>query len=260
MARHRGSLMGQLALAGSALAVLIFTTTQVRPVYVGRTPVVQRLIGESWRDSTVDSAPWATQPTAVALASDQFTRDQRAFADDLRRTGRITPERADSLATFAVREAYMNKVPPALVFGVMMIENPSMRSNARSNVGAVGLMQIYPKVWRELGKKFGTNLKNDETNLRYGVFILSHFLDRANDTLSAESTLRYGLLRYNGCVRGSNTKNCHRYPDIVRTRIESMALAQCGAKGYDGCVAAPMRLSMRDDLANDTTTLALNTR
>ena len=48
------------------------------------------------------------------------------------------------------------------------------------------------------------------------------------------SSLMKGLLRYNGCVRGTNTKNCFRYPDVGRTRIDTHAISQCGVRGYDG--------------------------
>ncbi len=187
--------------------------------------------------------------TEEALGSPQFEHDRRAFAADLMRTGNVTSGRADSLAAFAVREAYQRRVPPALVFGVMMIENPDLKSSARSSVGAVGLMQVYPKAWRQaLSRHFGSNLRDDRTNLRYGVYILSHLVYKSDQWgTDPDSVVRKGLLRYNGCVRGTNTKNCHRYPDIVRRNIDRMAVAQCGTAGYQRCVAEPMRLSMRGE-------------
>ena len=135
----------------------------------------------------------------------------------------------------------------------MMVENRNLKSSAQSNAGAVGLMQIDPTAWvRSLGKRFGTNLRNDETNLRYGVFILSHLLyDSDDDSASSDSasvhvSLRKGLLRYNGCVRGTNTRNCFRYPEIVRTRIDTLAISQCGYRGYERCVAEPMKHALDD--------------
>ena len=93
--------------------------------------------------------------------------------------------------------------------------------------------------------------RNDETNLRYGVFILSHLLydsdkDASSDSASVHVSLRRGLLRYNGCVRGTNTRNCFRYPEIVRTRIDTLAISQCGYRGYDRCVAEPMKHALDD--------------
>jgi soluble lytic murein transglycosylase-like protein len=248
------SWLKQWALGVGALATLIFTAQHVRPVYAGRAPVVKELLDAgAWGDSALARAPWAKASGENALLSPQFEVDRRAFMEDLIRTAEITPGRADSLATFAVREAYRRRVPPALVFGVMMVENRNLKSTARSNAGAVGLMQIDPTAWvRSLGKRFGTNLRNDETNLRYGVFILSHLLYDSDDdgvpsdSASVHGSLRRGLLRYNGCVRGTNTKNCFRYPEIVRTRIDTFAISQCGWRGYERCVAEPLKHALDD--------------
>ena len=245
------SLVRQIALAAGALATIVATVTTVRPVYANRQPVVSRLLAESWRDSVYARAPWIQDTTDAALTSGQFEADRRAFAQDLLATGSVDAERADELALFAVREAYVRRVPPALVLGVMLTENRGLASGARSNVGAVGLMQIHPPAWkRSLGKLFGTNLRDDQTNLRYGVFILSHYLRRARDPMGAGEAWRFGLLRYNGCVSGTNTPDCHRYPDVVRARVEQHALSLCGGLGFDACVKRPVLLSLREDVEN----------
>jgi soluble lytic murein transglycosylase-like protein len=244
----------QWALGLGALGTVVFTAQHVRPVYAGRAPVVRDLLEpREWGDSALARAPWAQGSHEVAMLSPQFEVDRRAFKEDLIRAAEVSHSRADSLATFAVREAYRRRVPPALVFGVLMVENRDLKSSARSSAGAVGLMQIDPSAWlRSLGKKFGTNLRNDETNLRYGVFILSHLLyDSDDDAAPADSasvhgSLRRGLLRYNGCVRGTNTRNCFRYPDVVRTRIDTFAISQCGWRGYERCVAEPLKYALSD--------------
>jgi hypothetical protein len=250
----KSSILGQLALGAAALAAIVVATTEVEPIYVGRAPVVQRLVAATWRDSTAARAPWAVQDSAeLAMGTAQFEADRKAFASDLVNTGRVEPARADSLATYAVREAYRQRIPPALVFGVLMTENAQFKSRAKSNVGAVGLMQVYPKYWvPTLGKKFGRDLRNDETNLRYGVHILAHYVYRAADKAqqpTRDGAWRTGLLRYNGCVRGTNTPGCQRYPDKVRKAVEQFAKTQCSAVGFDGCVAQPLRLTLatRDD-------------
>jgi soluble lytic murein transglycosylase-like protein len=255
----KSSLRGQLTLGITALAAIVVAASQVKPIYVGQAPVVQRLVAATWRDSAAARAPWALDSGAAVLATAQFEADRRAFASDLVSTGRVSTGRADTLATFAVREAYKRRVPPALVFGVLMTENSTFKSHARSNVGAVGLMQVYPKIWvPTLGKIFGRDLRDDETNLRYGVHILSHYVytaarkapDPANDP---RGTVRTALLRYNGCVRGTNTPNCMTYPDKVMRAVEQFALAQCGAGGFEECVSRPMRLRL------DATTTAVAT-
>jgi hypothetical protein len=245
------SLVREIALAACALATIVATVTTVRPVYADRQPVVSRLLAQSWRDSVYQRSPWIQDTTVAALATAQFQADQRAFAQDLLATGQVDEERADELASFAVREAYVRRVPPALVLGVILTENGTLASAARSNVGAVGLMQIHAPAWkRSLGKLFGTNLRDDETNLRYGVFILSHYLRRARDPMGGGEAWRHGLLRYNGCVRGTNTPNCERYPDIVKARVEQHALTLCGDLGFDACVRRPVLLTLREDVEN----------
>jgi soluble lytic murein transglycosylase-like protein len=239
-------LVSQFLLACAAIATISVVAEHTRPVYLGQSTVVHRLTEPAWRDEVALRAPWATD-VDTAIASPRFAADRDAFAADLMRTGQVDEARAKELANVAVREAYQRRIPPALVFGVMMTENSRLRSSARSSVGAVGLMQIYPKAWvSSLGKLFGTNLRDDETNLQYGVFILSHLVYGSPDWMDADSTLRRALLRYNGCVRGTNTPNCARYPDVVRERIDQLAVAQCGDKGYQACVEAPLKLSMDD--------------
>ena len=242
----------QLSLAGVAIVAMVIAATGMRPVYVGREPIVKRLVDASWESDSAATelrarAPWAFLASAdSALRSEQFEEDRQAFVADLVATGQVDVARAESLATFAVRESYRKRVPPALVFGVLLTENRSFKSRARSNVGAVGLMQVHRKVWvPTLGKIFGRDLSDDETNLRYGVHILSANVYRSAAVVqTAEGALSKGLLRYNGCVRGTNTRNCHRYPDRVREAVERFAVAQCGPGGYVRCVEEPMRISI----------------
>jgi soluble lytic murein transglycosylase-like protein len=242
----------------AATAAIAVTATHVRPVFLGREPVVQRLVAMSWRDSAAVRAPWLVGDADVAMSDPRFEADRLAFALDLLRTGRVSAERADSLATIAVREAYTRKVPPALVFGVLLTENDAFRSSARSNVGAVGLMQIHAPAWkRSLGRYFGTDLRDDETNLRYGVYILRHVIARVPDSASMADGWRTALLRYNGCVRGTNTPNCRSYPDLVRREIEEGALALCGDASFEQCIVQPVWLSVRDGDARSDPTLRL---
>ena len=242
------SLLGQFTLGVTAVAAIVVASSQVKPVFVSHTPVVQRLVTASWRDSAAARAPWALSGDSAVMTTAHFEADRQAFANDLVATGRIDSTRADSIATFAVREAYKKQIPPALVFGVLLTENATFKSKAKSNVGAVGLMQVYPKYWvPTLGKKFGRDLKNDETNLRYGVHILAHYVYSAAEKQAeptAEGAWRTGLLRYNGCVHGTNTPGCQRYPDKVRAAVEQFAKTQCSAVGFDACVSQPLQLKL----------------
>ena len=186
--------------------------------------------------------------TAVALSTPQFLLDRELFAMDLLRTGHVSRLRARSLADVAVREAYTRKIPPALVLGVMLTENDELKSSARSSVGAVGLMQVYPKHWRgALTRKFGANIHADSTNLKYGIFILGWVTGKATALVThRDDAWRTALLRYNGCVRGTNTPDCHAYPDVVRRQVQLAAKATCRGADFDQCVAQPMWLARRE--------------
>jgi hypothetical protein len=212
-----------------------------QPVFSGQAPLMSAITGRA------PVAPVDSTPLERLVATEQFELDRRAFAADLVRTGQVEPARADSIAFYAVREAYVREIPPALVFGVMLTENARFISHAMSNVGAVGLMQIYPKVWlKPLGDRFGRDLASDSTNVKYGVYILSEYIKVTGDTVRSPE-LNRGLLRYNGCVRGANTPNCHTYPAKVRRYVERSAQAICADRSFDDCIARPFIAGLRGE-------------
>ena len=226
---------------------MVFTATLVHPVFLGQAPVADRVLAAAYIDSGVVRAPWLSLPEPLAMRHPQFLRDVAAFATDLRGTGQIGIERADSIARVAVREAYHRRIPPALILGVMLTENDRFKPNARSKVGALGLMQIMPRLWTpNLGPILGHNLRDDETNLRYGVYILKHFAKRTPDSLDAADVIRTALLGYNGCVRGTNTADCRAYPEKVRRHVDRSARATCGGQSFQDCVALPLWAALRD--------------
>jgi hypothetical protein len=225
---------------------VVYTASRVHPVFLGQTPVAGRVLAAAYLDSSGTRAPWLSLPEPLAMRHPQFQRDVAAFATDLRGTGNIGTERADSIARVAVREAYHRRIPPALVLGVMLTENEEFKPTARSKVGAMGLMQIMPRLWTpNLGPILGRDLKDDETNLRYGVYILNHFAKRTSDTLDAAGATRLALLNYNGCVRGRNTPDCRAYPDKVQRHVEQSARSICAGKGFRDCVALPLWAALR---------------
>lgn len=230
-----------------AACTVIFAASQVQPVFLGQSPIAGRVLAAAYLDSASTRVPWLSLPEPMAMRHPQFQRDVEAFAADLRRTGNIAGDRADSIARVAVREAYHRRIPPALVLGVMLTENDQFKSHARSNVGALGLMQIMPRLWApNLGPILGRNLKDDETNLRYGVYILKHFAKRTADTLDAGDVTRVALLNYNGCVHGSNTPDCRAYPRKVQRHVEQNAQAICSGRAFRECVSLPLWAALRD--------------
>jgi soluble lytic murein transglycosylase-like protein len=233
----------------TATAALVFAAARVKPVFLNRSLGARLSIPSATSDEkAMLLAPWSRLPFSDALATSTFLRDRSAFALDLVGTGKIGLARALRLADVAVREAYRRQVPPALVLGVMLTENDELKSTARSRQGAIGLMQIHPGPWRPaLGELFGRNLRNDTTNLRYGIYILSHLAKRSAGQVPHDSSTswRTALLRYNGCVRGTNTRDCRQYPDVVRREVQRSARTSCAGRDFDGCVVTPLRLGVR---------------
>jgi soluble lytic murein transglycosylase-like protein len=243
----------QVGLALGSTAAIMVAVSLTRPLYVSGEPVASELIGHTYVDSAEIRAPWLHATADVSLQTPQFLLDREMFAMDLLRTGKVTQARARALADVAVREAYTRKIPPALVLGVMLTENDELNSSARSSIGAIGLMQVYPKPWQDaLGRKFGTNIHNDSTNLKYGIYILGWVAGKATDLEdSRDDAWRKALLSYNGCVSGGTTRDCHSYPDVVRRKVQRSAKSTCGGADFNRCVVAPMWLARRD--AEDST-------
>jgi soluble lytic murein transglycosylase-like protein len=110
-------------------------------------------------------------------------------------------------------------------------------------VGAVGLMQVYPKVWlkKEFSDSLGADLASDSTNVRYGVFILSRYFNpRTKSGETRPRDYRTALLRYNGCVKGTNTPHCKNYPDKVKQYVEASAKSICDGRSFYDCIAKPI--------------------
>jgi len=123
-----------------------------------------------------------------------------------------TPELAQRIADAIVTEARAQRLDPALLIGILLTENTTLNPRARSFVGARGLMQVMPLHGGQWGCAT-PDLYDVEANICHGVRVLASLIKRAPDTETA-------LLRYNGCVRGTNTPHCRRYPAIVLRRVE----------------------------------------
>jgi soluble lytic murein transglycosylase-like protein len=246
---RKRSVWFQIALAIGSAAAIILAVSFSTPVYVTRSSVAQQLLTNHPESLLVRRAPWVRSSADKALQSPEFLRDRELFTLDLLRTGHVSLSRARKLADIAVREAYTRKVPPALVLGVMLTENDELKSGAESSVGAVGLMQVNPRAWLDaLGRKFGTNIGTDSTNLKYGIYILGHLAEKAAIAeASFEASWRKALLSYNGCVRATNTPTCRSYPDLVRRQVQRSAKSTCQGDDFDRCVVQPLWESKRDD-------------
>ena len=221
--------------------IIVFTVRSMRPVYATR-----GTLGEELRKHAPDVAsviaPGDSSEVEQLMATPKYQAEKRGFYEDIMRLRQVDSARADSIAGYAVREAYVRGISPAIIFGVMLTENSRFVSKAQSNVGAVGLMQVYPKIWltKELTSMFGRDLTSDSTNVKYGVFILSqYFKPKSKGGVTRDENWATALLHYNGCVRGTNTPRCHTYPNKVKTFVENQATSICKGRGFFECIAKP---------------------
>jgi hypothetical protein len=150
----------------------------------------------------------------------------------LRRRG-VSERTARQVAWPLVQHSYRRGLDPAFVVSIVLIESGG-RPNATSFVGARGLMQVMP-LWAGHWRQCGRNLYDIEANLCNGTSILAWYLERN------PGDERRALLGYNGCVRGTNTPNCHTYPDKVarlKQQIErEMNLARARVNRPGGAAA-----------------------
>jgi soluble lytic murein transglycosylase-like protein len=130
----------------------------------------------------------------------------RPVEQTLQRRG-MNADLARRVAWPLVQNSYARGLDPATVVAVIMIESNG-RPHVTSFMGARGLMQIMP-MHRGQWHGCGDDLFDIENNLCYGTSILAWLLRRFN------GDERRALLAYNGCVRGTNTPNCHTYPANV---------------------------------------------
>jgi hypothetical protein len=109
----------------------------------------------------------------------------------------------DRITTALMREGKRSNIEAPLLVGVLLTENPDLEPRATSAVGARGLMQVMPFHAGHWGCP-SSDLFDIESNICHGVRILADNLRHSRD-------LRAALLRYNGCVRGTNTPDCRLY-------------------------------------------------
>jgi len=128
---------------------------------------------------------------------------------------------ARRIASAIIVEGGKKNIDPALLVGVVLTEDAKLDPNAKSFVGARGLMQVMPF---HAGKWKGcssADLFAIDSNICHGVSILADLIKRSPSVSSA-------LQRYNGCVRGTNTPNCHTYSGKVLKFAEQAASQMLG--------------------------------
>jgi soluble lytic murein transglycosylase-like protein len=133
-------------------------------------------------------------------------------------TRRNVPEEdARRMAWAIVENAEKRGLDPATVLAVLLIESMG-NPRATSFVGARGLMQVMP-MHQNRWRGCGADMYDIEENICYGTSILAWYIR------TYRGDERRAMLGYNGCVRGTNTRDCFLYPDKV-ARIRAGILAE----------------------------------
>lgn len=162
----------------------------------------------------VTAAP-GTEPYVAPPTDAKALEEIRRVAFSLRKYTSDTVL-ARRIASAIVVEGGKKSIDPALLVGVVLTEDAKLDPNAKSFVGARGLMQVMPF---HAGKWKGcssTDLFAIDSNICHGVSILADLIKRSPSVSQA-------LQRYNGCVRGTNTPNCHTYSGKVLKFAEQAA-------------------------------------
>lgn len=189
-------------------------------VTLGTLGVVALTVGCLYGDAAprqsvvVDPAAHVDRLTAKAgslkTQFDEVTDYYRSEVEPMERVllrYRNDPALVRRISMALVREANRTEVEPRLLLAVLLVENPWLNPTIRSSVGAVGLMQVMPIHEGQWG--CGGNLEDIDTNICNGARIF------ANDLRLTGGDVDRALLRYNGCVHGTNTPDCQQYPNRV---------------------------------------------
>jgi len=190
-----------LVAAGIVCIVMMAAIGSPNPAVTERTRSVGSLV-----DRLNERASWLLNATREMV--DDYEREAlpierllRRYSDDSLYVRRITVS--------IVRHARVNQLDPALLAGVLLVENPWLKPDTTSFVGAVGLMQVMPMHAGQWGCE-SHDLTDVDANICHGARILAWNLARSRGDVNA------ALLRYNGCVRGDNTPDCSKYPQAVK--------------------------------------------
>jgi soluble lytic murein transglycosylase-like protein len=194
--------VGHFIAAGVLLAAGVVFTAQQRP-----TVLRQPAAGITMAGAIIEAPSFSKEAAGIAEVLQRYTSDRG---------------KADRIAGAIVAEGNRRNLDPALLVGVLLTEDATLDTTARSFVGARGLMQVMPTHAGKWGCA-SSNLFSIEANICHGASILQ-------DNVRNSSSMRTALLKYNGCVHGSNTPGCHSYPDKVmraanRTTAQMLALA-----------------------------------
>ena len=100
----------------------------------------------------------------------------------------------DAVSLQAAADA--NNVPHDVMLPVALVETRlSLDPTVRSNMGAVGRMQILPRVWRHYSRECWNAARDYADNVACGAQVLRHYANVCADDWPCATALYYGLGR-----------------------------------------------------------------
>jgi soluble lytic murein transglycosylase-like protein len=229
-----GRLVCSLGWKPRAQTVIGLLTICVVAVFTGAAPVRPRPLARGAETASVD-ALLAHSAEVTALLS----RIEEAYSEDVAPIERVLlsyrdddPQLVRRVAVSLVREARRTQLEPRLLLAVLLVENPWIDPSKSSHVGAQGLMQVMPfhrGQWRPCQPR----LDDVDANICHGARIFAAYLREEKGNVDR------ALLRYNGCVKGTNTPDCHQYPTHVYARAGRASLLAWRTAGRGTMAAAP---------------------
>jgi len=145
----------------------------------------------------------ATPPSLNDILDIVLGKGEEARVTEMLSARTSDASRVERITAALMREAKRANLQAPLLVGVLLTENPDLEPRATSAAGARGLMQVMPFHAGHWGCP-SSDLFDIDSNICHGVRILADNLRHSRD-------LRSALLRYNGCVRGTNTPDCYLY-------------------------------------------------
>ena len=132
------------------------------------------------------------------------------------------------------------ELEPALLAAVIYQES-KFHADARSDSGAIGLMQLLPSTAHGIalhtgGSKFRTqDLYNPEINVRYGAWYLRHLLDKYRDERTALAAYNAGqdnVDRWRARGKGIAVAETRAYVDRVESLKRTYRKIYASELGY----------------------------
>lgn len=151
-------------------------------------------IVKSLQKTAADYLTELTDLRAMKSEFDSLARNNVADMTDYikARYSKVPQELAELIANVTNEKCKEHDVPFATIVGVMEVES-QFNPFAVSNVGALGLLQVMPKIWSEpLGLKKPSDLHDITTGIDSGIRVYKHYLDQEN------GNIKRALNLYNG--------------------------------------------------------------